>query len=95
MEARLYFDINFNGGKTDAEGVASAMDNVVRTGMSALGDCWDEYGGEPKVGEVFVLDTEQAARHAATLGEIIDDGAGWEASCPSATSCGSWRRRDR
>ena len=36
------------------------MDNMVRTGMSALGDCWDEYGGEPKVGEVFVLDTEQA-----------------------------------
>lgn len=45
MKARVYLDVEFNGRKTDAESVAAAMDNVVKAGMSALGDCWDEYGG--------------------------------------------------
>jgi hypothetical protein len=59
MKARLYLDVKFNGRKTDAEGIASALDNVVNTGMSALGDCWDEYGGAPKVGQFLVADTVQ------------------------------------
>jgi hypothetical protein len=64
MKARLFFDVKFNGRKTDAESIAAALDNVVKCGMSALGDCWDEYGGQPKVGEFFVLDAKAAARHA-------------------------------
>ncbi len=72
MKARLYLDIEFNGRKTDGESIASAMDNVVKTGMSALGDCWDEYEGAPKVGEFFVLDTGQAAEHAEELDHLID-----------------------
>jgi hypothetical protein len=72
MKARLYLDVEFDGRKTDAESIASAMDNVVKTGMSALGDCWDEYGGEPKVGQFLVLDKVQAAQHAEALDILID-----------------------
>jgi hypothetical protein len=57
MKTRLCIDVEFNGGKTDGEAIATALDNVVNTGMSALGDCWDEYGGTPKVGQFLVLDT--------------------------------------
>ena len=57
MKARFYLDVEFNGRKTDAESIAAAMDRTVETGMSALGDCWDEYGGTPKVGQFLVLDT--------------------------------------
>jgi hypothetical protein len=46
MKTRLYIDVKFNGRKTDGEGIATAFDNVVKTGMSALDDCWDEYGGK-------------------------------------------------
>ena len=61
MKARLYFDVEFNGRRTDSEGIAAALDKVVETGMSALGDCWEKYGGQPKVGQLLVLDTAQAA----------------------------------
>jgi hypothetical protein len=71
MKARLYLDVEFNGRKTDAESIAAAMDNVVKAGMSALGGCWDEYGGVPKVGQFLVLDTAQAAEHAEALGTLI------------------------
>ena len=72
MKARFYFDVEFKASReTDAEGIASAMDNVVKCGMSALSDSWDEYGGVPKVGEVFALDTEQALEHADTVNQII------------------------
>jgi hypothetical protein len=64
MKARFYLDVEFNGRRTDGEGVAAALDRVVETGMSALGDCWDEYGGQPKLGQFLVLDTAQAAEHA-------------------------------
>jgi hypothetical protein len=40
--------------------------------MSALGDCWEEYGGEPKVGQFLVLDTAQAAQFAEELDHLID-----------------------
>ena len=72
MKARLYFDVEFNGRKTDAESIAAALDRVVETGMSALGDCWDEYGGRPKVGECLVLNMKQAAEHAEALDMLID-----------------------
>lgn len=72
MRARLYLDVRFGKRATDAESLATAMDNVVRTGMSALGDCWGEYGGEPKVGKFFVLDTGRAADLAGELDAIID-----------------------
>ncbi len=72
MKARVYLDVEFNGRKTDAESVAAAMDNVVKAGMSALGDCWDEYGGAPKVGRLLALDTAQAAELAEALEMLID-----------------------
>jgi len=72
MKARLCFDVEFNGRKTDAESIASAMDNVVKTGMTVLGDCWEECGGKPKVGECFVLDTRQAAEHAKALDLLVE-----------------------
>jgi len=72
MKARLYLDVEFDGRRTDGESIASAMDNVAKTGMSALGDCWDEYGGAPKVGQFLVLDTGQAAERAEALDSLID-----------------------
>ena len=72
MKARLYLDVEFDGRKTDGEGVATALENVIKTGMSALGDCWDEYGGTPKVGGCFVLDTGSAAAFAESLQGLID-----------------------
>ena len=72
MKARFCFDVAFKAGrKTDAEGMASAMDNVIKCGMAALGDCWSDYGGVPKVGEVFVLDAKQALEHADTVNQVI------------------------
>ena len=56
MKARVCLDVQFDGRRTDGESIASAM---VKTGMSALGDCWDEFGGEPKVGEFLAADTAQ------------------------------------
>jgi hypothetical protein len=73
MKIRLYIDVEFNGRKTDGEAIATALDNVVKTGMSALGDCWDEYGGKLKVGQFLVLDTERAVEHANSLDELIDN----------------------
>jgi hypothetical protein len=72
MKARLYVDIKFSKRATDAEGLAVALDNVMDVGMSALGDSWGEYGGAPQVGKFFVLDSEQAIRHADDLDKLID-----------------------
>ena len=33
---------------------------------------WEPYGGEPKVGEFFVLDTDAAIQHADELDSLID-----------------------
>jgi len=75
MKARFYFDVEFKASrKTDAEGIASALDNVVRSGMTVVGDSWNDFGGKPKIGEVFVLDTKAAAEHADNLDRLID---GW------------------
>ena len=72
MKARFYFDVEFKASrKTDAEGIASALDNVVRSGMTVLGDCWSDFGGTPRIGEVFVLDTKAAAEHADNLDRLI------------------------
>jgi hypothetical protein len=60
MKARLYLDIKFGARATDAESLASALDNVMDVGMAALDDCWQDYGGKPKVGKFFVLDTGKA-----------------------------------
>ena len=60
MKARLYLDIKFSKRATDAEGIASALDNVLDVGMAALDDCSQEYSGKPQVGKFFVLDTERA-----------------------------------
>ena len=73
MKARFFFDVEFKASrKTDAEGIASALDNVVRSGMTVLGDCWSDFGGKPKIGEVFVLNTKAAAEHADNLDRLID-----------------------
>ena len=72
MKARLYLDVEFNDGKTDAKGIASALDKVVANGLAVLLDTWEPYVNEPKVGEFFVLDTMQAAEHAESLDQLID-----------------------
>jgi len=72
MKARFYIDVEFDGRETDAESMASAMDNVVKCGMTVVGDCWEEYGGKPKVGECSVLDTRHAAEHAGILELLVD-----------------------
>jgi hypothetical protein len=72
MKARLYLDVKFGGRATDAESITTAMDNVIKCGMSALDDCWGEYGGVPQVGEVFVLDTEAALMHANDIDKLIN-----------------------
>ena len=73
MKARLYLDLEFDENKTDAESIASAMDRVVSNGLAVLLDAWEPYGGEPKVGEFLVLDSEQAAEHADNLDRLIDN----------------------
>ena len=72
MKARLYIDIKFSKRATDAESMAAALDNVMDTGVSALNDCWDDYGGKPTVGKFLVLDTAQAAEHAEELDRLMD-----------------------
>ena len=73
MKVRFYLDVEFKvSRRTDAEGIASALDNVVRSGMTVLGDCWSDFGGKPKIGEVFVLNTKAAAEHADNLDRLID-----------------------
>ncbi len=72
MKARFYIDVEFSGRNSDAETMATALDRVITTGMSALGDCWEVYGGKPKVGEFFVLDAAQAAEHAKALDLLIN-----------------------
>jgi len=71
MKARLYIDITFSKRATDAESAATALDNVLDVGMSALDDCWDDYGGKPSIGKCLVLDTEQAAEHAEALDALV------------------------
>ncbi len=56
MNVRLHLDLGFNGHRTDGESIATALDNVIETGMGAVGDRWDEYSGAPEVGKLFVLD---------------------------------------
>jgi len=72
MKARLYVDVEFNGRKTDAESIATAMDKVVANGLAVLLGCWEEYGGEPKVGQFLVLDTKSAAEHTQAIDSLID-----------------------
>ena len=72
MKARFYVDVEFNGRKTDAESIASALDKTIANGLAVLLGCWEEYGGEPKVGEFLVLDTKQAAQFAEELDSLID-----------------------
>jgi len=72
MKARLYIDIKFSKRATDAESLATALDNVMDVGMSALDDCWGDYGGKPTIGKFLVLDTAQAAEHAEELDRLMD-----------------------
>jgi hypothetical protein len=79
MKARLYIDVKFGGRATDAESVASALDNVMDVGMAALDDCWGDYGGKPQVGKFLVLDTERAIDCANELDKLMaekDDAQG-------------------
>jgi hypothetical protein len=69
MKARLYFDVQFNGHKTDPEGLASAMETLIETAMSTPGVM--EEHGDPNVGECFVLDTKAALEHASTVNRVI------------------------
>jgi hypothetical protein len=71
MKVRFYIDMKFSKRATDAESLAAALDNVTDVGMSALDDCWDEYGGKPSIGKFLVLDTEQAAEHAEALDALV------------------------
>jgi hypothetical protein len=72
MKATLVLDIHFSKRATDAESLAAALDNVMDVGMSALDDCWGDYGGKPSIGKFRVLDMAQAAEHAQALDMLID-----------------------
>jgi hypothetical protein len=72
MKARLYIDVKFSKRATDAESMATALDNVIDVGMSALDDCWGDYGGKPSIGKFLVFDTAQAVEYANTLDMLID-----------------------
>ena len=72
MKARLYIDIKFSKRATDAQSMATALDNVMDTGMAQLSDCWGDYGGKPKVGKFLVLDTAQSQEHADALDQLMD-----------------------
>jgi len=73
MRACLYIDVEFDEQKTDAESIANALDKVMKSGLATLWDCWDEYGGEPKVGEFLVLDAEPASPHGGDPCGQADD----------------------
>jgi hypothetical protein len=72
MKARLYLDVKFGKRATDAESIASALDNVMDVGMSSLDDCWSEYGGKPQVGKFFVLDTGKALDLANDVESVMN-----------------------
>jgi hypothetical protein len=72
MKARLLIEVKFSKRATDAESMAADMDNVIDVGMSAMGDCWDDYGGKPSIGKFLVLDTAAAAEHAQALDMLVD-----------------------
>ena len=72
MKATLVLDIHFSKRATDADSLAAALDNVLDVGMSALDDCWGDYGGKPSIGKFRVLDMAQAAEHAQALDTLID-----------------------
>jgi hypothetical protein len=72
MKARFCVDVEFDEQKTDAESVAAALDKVVADGLATLLDAWEPYGGEPKVGQFFVLDVDAAIQHADELDRLID-----------------------
>ena len=67
MRAKLYLDVEFDEKRTDAEGIAAALDRLLETALSTPG-IMDEYGGEPKVSKFFVLDTGRAAELAEETG---------------------------
>jgi len=73
MKARFCVDVEFDGHKTDAESIATALDKVLSNGLAVLLGCWDEYGGEPKIGEFFVSGTDADLRHADDLCGQADD----------------------
>ena len=51
---RLCVDIDYNGQRTDPEGLATVMDKLVVTAISTLGsDALDEYG-KPEIGELLM-----------------------------------------
>lgn len=72
MKARFFVDVHFAGRATDPNSIATALDHVKSCGMVQLAGTWKDLGGEPKVGEFFVLDTQQATEHAQVLDQLID-----------------------
>jgi hypothetical protein len=91
MKARLYIDVKFSKRATDAESLASALDNVLDVGMAQLSDTWDEYGGKPTVGKFVALDTAKALEHANALDMLIDGEATSWARCSSQSGTSSGR----
>ena len=74
MRARLYIDVEFDEQKTDTESVAAALDKVMSNGLATLLDCWDDYGGEPRVGRFLVMVDDgsgsRVAEHEDDTGEV-------------------------
>ena len=87
MKARLYIDVKFGGRATDAESIASALDNVMDVGMAALDDCWADYGGKPQVGKFLVLDTERANDLADDVESVINVAERDRSTPPGRMAC--------
>ena len=79
MKTIIALPVDFNGRKTDAESIASAMDNVIRCGLgNYVPDDWSEYGGPPHLGETICLNPKEAEEAADMLDGMIDGKPGDE-----------------
>lgn len=90
MKATLLLEVEFDDAKTTADAVARTLGSVLAGGARLITRCkpdlWDEYGGEPKVGQLVVAPfTHVAGPHGVELYWPMRDDAQGRANTPPLT----------
>lgn len=81
MKSRLYVEIEFDDEITDAESMATALDQLMKTALSTPG-ILEEYG-DPEIGEFFVLPAEELQLAVQNLEEIVEQVEGLKPALPA------------
>lgn len=81
MKATLYIEIDFDDDMTDAESMACALDQLMKTALSTP-RILEEYG-EPKIGEFFVLPTEELQLAVKSMEKIAEQVEGLKPALPA------------